>query len=60
MDYEEKPFNGKISPTACLGGRTPRPLCYCCGGAVGVRRAKRKMHRHHEGLSKGQRPKRPR
>ncbi len=37
---------GKVSPAACLGVRTPRPLCSCCGGSVGIRRALRKLHRH--------------
>jgi hypothetical protein len=41
MDYleEDLPFFCKVSPTACLGGRTPRALCSCCGGSVGIRRA---------------------
>lgn len=39
-------MRGKVSPTACLGVRTPRPLCYCCGGSVGIRRARRRLHKH--------------
>jgi hypothetical protein len=46
MDYDNLPKFGKVSPTACLGGRTVRPLCGCCGGSDGVRRAKRKFNRH--------------
>ena len=51
MSYQ--PFTGKVSPTACLGGRTVRPLCSCCGGSDGIRRAWRKFNRHGERLTKG-------
>ena len=36
----------KISIAYCLGFRTSRPRCRCCGGSLGVRRALRKLHRH--------------
>lgn len=43
---DEFPRTGKISTTACLGGRTPRAECHCCGGSLGVRRGHRKTYRH--------------
>lgn len=39
-----EPLIGKVSPVTCLGGRTPRATCPCCGGSDGVRRAKRKRN----------------
>lgn len=46
---EELPFTDKVSPASCLGYRVLRPLCSCCGGSQGVRRAWRKLHHHdHE------------
>lgn len=42
----ELPLTGKISTAACLGDRTTRPNCCCCGGSKGVRRAWRKLAKH--------------
>lgn len=39
--HDDLPFSEKISPAACLGRRTLRPLCLCCGGADGIRAAYR-------------------
>lgn len=49
-------LRGKVSPAACLGVRTPRPLCPCCGGSNGIRRAKRKLHRHCDDWRDNERP----
>lgn len=45
-DEDALPMLGNVSPAACLGGRTSRPLCHCCGckGGYRVRRADRKPH----------------
>lgn len=45
-DLEHLELRGKISPAACLGTRTLRPLCCCCGGSNGIRAALRKFHRY--------------
>lgn len=42
QDYDDDPHREKISPAACLGERTCRPFCSCCGGSKGVRAAYRK------------------
>ena len=54
---EDAPVREKVSPAACLGGRTCRPFCTCCGGNEGVRAAfrrpdnskdRRKNHRKNQ------------
>lgn len=41
--------SSKVSPTACLGGRTLRALCPCCGGCDGIRAARRHLRKHKWG-----------
>ena len=50
---ETLPLSGKVSPAACLGRRVLRPLCPCCGGSCGIRRALAKFSRYHKGVRIG-------
>jgi hypothetical protein len=51
---EALPSRGKVSPAACMGEgvRIMRPLCSCCGGAMGVRRAKNRPGRAKRGKAR--------
>lgn len=40
LRLESLPLAEKVSPAACMGHRIPRPLCPCCGGHAGIRRAR--------------------
>lgn len=48
----ELPFTNKINTSACLGNRTSRPNCHCCGGSSGIRRGWRKLNKYSSSYSK--------
>lgn len=38
-NIEELPLQEKLNIGNCLGHRVLRPLCTCCGGSMGIRKA---------------------